>query len=497
MTNRRISNFDDLVAVGATIPEYAGRKPPTETELVAAIITGGDWMKAAATEYGRRFEAVLAVAAATAGQLPDDLENLDLGTEAEAFDPGGLELLDKDGRLPRVAWNFSEDGEIRLPYPVYDADPLSGLAELHAALLYPGVAHDEDADVNSVETWTAAIPRAFELVQRLWRAMPEDKRTLHPVGALIAGYWNRAVPVEPAPKNKRRIFPGPVVHGREEDRRVPKLYTPAHHTDPDNPQRALPGFEHKEGPRIALPLEIWRIGEGREVSPGRGLPVSQRLFIGALVTTKQLDRHGINILDLTLTLRDVKEMLYPNSRPNNTQFWATFLRAVEDLERMPRIPIYRPQTNTTGLRRVLYIPEIPSSPTELDGHVIIRIDLPTGSRNGPMLPLDWLGWAAKDAPAARLLINLAAHWHNPGQSIRPTGRRTDGRGRMWLGSANPEDYPEVSDDNLVTWAFPTAANKNRRRTLHQARQTLAELERAGAVVIEGRKVLPPPDYRAP
>ena len=267
---------------------------------------------------------------------------------------------------------------------------------------------------------------------------------------------------------------------------------PAHRTDPDNPQRALPGFEHKEGPRIALPLEIWSIGEGREVSPGRGLPTAQRLFIGALVTTKQVDHHGMNILDLTLTLRDVKELLYPNSRPSNKQFWAAFLRAVEDLEQMPRIPIYRPQTNTTGLRRVLYVPEIPSSPTELDGPVIIRIDLPTSSRNGPMLPRDWLGWAAKDAPAARLLINLAAHWHNPGQSIRPVGRRTDGLGRMWLGSANSEDYPEVSDDNLVTWAFPTAANKNRRYTLHQARQTLAELERAGAVVIEGRQILPPP-----
>ena len=497
MIYRDSSNFDRLVALGASLPDYAGRKPPTETELAAAIVTGGDWLKDTAKEYGRRFEAVLTVATATAGQLPDDLENLDLGMEDKAFDLDGLEFLDKAGRLPRVAWTFSEDGESRLPYPVYDADPLSGLAELHAALLYPGVAHDEDEDVNAVETWTAAIPHAFDLVHRLWDAVPQDQRPHHPVGALIAGYWNRPVPVEPAPKDKRRIFPGPIVHGREDDRRVPKLYTPAHHTDPDNPQRALPGFEHREGPRIALPLEIWRIGEGREVSPGRGLPVSQRLFIGALVTTKQVDRHGINILDLTLTLRDVKELLYPNSRPNNTQFWATFLRAVEDLERMPRIPIYRPETKTTGLRRVLYVPEIPSSPTELDGHVIIRIDLPTGSRNGPMLPRDWLGWAAKDAPAARLLINLAAHWHNPGQSIRPTGRRTDGLGRMWLGSANPEDYPEVSDDNLVTWAFPTAANKNRRRTLHQARQTLAELERAGAVVIEGQKILPPPDYRTP
>ena len=33
---------------------------------------------------------------------------------------------------------------------------------------------------------------------------------------------------------------------------------------------------------------------------------------------------------------------------------------------------------------------------------------------------------------------------------------------MWLGSKNPADFGEVSDDDLVTWAFPVAANKNRR-----------------------------------
>ena len=69
--------------------------------------------------------------------------------------------------------------------------------------------------------------------------------------------------------------------------------------------------------------------------------------------------------------------------------------------------------------------------------MVIRIDLPTGSRNGPMLPRDWLGWAAKDAPAARLLINLAAHWHNPGRSIRPAGARADGGGPDVAGQQEP------------------------------------------------------------
>ena len=107
--------------------------------------------------------------------------------------------------------------------------------------------------------------------------------------------------------------------------------------------------------------------KGGKSVQARGWPLAQRLFIGALITTKQVDRHGMNSLDMHMTLRDVKELLYPNSRPNNTKFWATFLRAVEDLERMPRIPIYRPETKTTGMRRVLYVPEIPSSPTDLDG----------------------------------------------------------------------------------------------------------------------------------
>ena len=208
MPSSGISSFDDLVATGTSLTQNAGREPLTKTELAAAIVQGGDWLKAATIEYGQRFEAVLTVAAATAGQLPDDLENLDLGMEDEAFNLDGLELHDKAGRVPLVAWNFSEDGELRLPYPVHDADPFSGLAELHAALLYPGVAHDEDAPGDAAATWTAAILHGFDLVQRLWKAMPEDQRTQHPTAALIAGYWTRPVPVEPAPKDKRRILSG-------------------------------------------------------------------------------------------------------------------------------------------------------------------------------------------------------------------------------------------------------------------------------------------------
>ena len=47
MPSSDISSFDDLVANGLRLAEHAGREPVTATELAAAIVQGGDWLKAA------------------------------------------------------------------------------------------------------------------------------------------------------------------------------------------------------------------------------------------------------------------------------------------------------------------------------------------------------------------------------------------------------------------------------------------------------------------
>ena len=357
--------------------------------------------------------------------------------------------------------------------------------EFGAVLLLPGPSASANTPLHMIPY--AEIHQTFDNHPDAGHAIK------YPLTPLVHAWRRRA---EPAPPDKRRILPGKLGMAPEGDRRVPKLYTPAAHV-PDDGQAPLPGFANTSWPAVALPLELWRLGGGPDRSSGRGLPIPLRLFLAALLHTKQADRHGQHILDLSISLREVRRLLYPNGPPSNKQFWPAFRRAVDALRTADGIPIWREDTQTWALRQIVTVPEIPAGPTELDGPVIFRIDLPPGSENGPMVAPSLLHWAANDAPAARLLLNLAYYWNRPGVSLRQAGNRADGQGRFYHQSNNPADYAPVSDDELAAWAYPDDHRKNRRNLRKDAREIRDVLASAGELrIVEGR-ILPPEGYRNP
>ena len=100
-------------------------------------------------------------------------------------------------------------------------------------------------------------------------------------------------------------------------------------------------------------------------------------------------------------------------------------------------------------------------------------------------------WGLKHRREYRALLNLAFWWHIPGQTVRPVGRRADGKGRHWQRATGPDRYPVMSDDELVDIVFPTSGRARVSNLVGEARQVLKNLERAGELrVLEG-KVLPP------
>ena len=318
-----------------------------------------------------------------------------------------------------------------------------------------------------------------------------------PVTPLLQAWLHRPRRVEAAPPNKRHIVPTKLAMAREGDRSNKRFakFTPAAHVvqQPDGGQLVLPGFERPDYPRVALPLELWRIGGGKETSPGRGVPWALRLFMGAILFSPLDQRHGLYPLDIPVALRDLLSWLYPTSnRPGSSRWWPQLIRAVEDLEaHTARIPYRREDTGTLALLRVVAIAEIPATPADLDGPVIFRVDLPPGSENGPRVSTNLLAWAARDAAAFRLLLNLSYHWYNPGRTLRPLGKRADGRGQFWSASRNSDDYDRLTDEGLISYAFPEAARKDRRGLLRDTREALKRLAAAGEVeIIEGH-VLPP------
>ena len=337
-----------------------------------------------------------------------------------------------------------------------------------------------------------ALSRALEIDE-----LCAQRNLDFPVTPLLRAWVHRPRRVEAAPPEKRHIIPTKLAMVREGDRSTNRFakFAPAAHVvqQPDGGQLVMPGFERADYPRIALPLELWRIGGGRETSPGRGVPWALRMFIAAVLFAPVDQRHGHYPLDIPVALRDLLAWLYPASnRPGPSRWWPQLNRAVEALEApTARIPYQREDTGTLALRRVVSVAEIPGTPADLDGPVIFRVDLPLGSENGPQVSPNLLAWGARDAAAFRLLLNLAYSWHNPGRTLRPFGKRADGRGQLWSASRNPDDYDRLTDEELVTYAFPEATRKDRRGLLRDTRQALKRLSAAGEVkIIEGR-VLPP------
>lgn len=318
-----------------------------------------------------------------------------------------------------------------------------------------------------------------------------------PFAPLLRAWLHRPRRVEAAPPEKRRIIPAKLAMAREGDRSNNRFakFAPAAHVvqQQDGKQLAMPGFERADYPRIALPLELWRIGGGKETSPGRGAPWALRIFIAAVLSAPPDQRHGYHPLDIPIALRDLLAWLYPASnRPGPSRWWPQLLRAVEDLEAQnARLPYRREDTGTLALRRVVSVPEYPGTPADLDGPVIFRVDLPPGSENGPQVSPNLLAWGARDAAAFRLLLNLAYYWHNPGRTLRPLGKRADGQGPFWNTSRNPDDYDRLTDEELIAYTFPEAARKDRRGLLRDTRAALKRLSVAGEVEIIKERILPP------
>ena len=395
---------------------------------------------------------------------------------------------------------------------VENACPDEAISEAFKRLL--AAAKPEGAVVPTWLSWIYGIPehvllpsdvidtRRWILEWALSRAHEIDElcalRNLDfPMTPLLHAWLHRPRRVEAAPPEKRHITPTGLAMVREGDRTSKRFskFSPAAHVilQPDGRQLVLPGFERPGYPRIALPLELWRIGGGKETSPGRGVPWALRMFMAAVLFAPLDQRHGLYPLDIPVALRDLLAWLYPASnRPGPSRWWPQLIRAVEALEsQTARIPYRREDTGTLALRRVVSVAEVPGTPADLDGPIIFRVDLPPGSDHGPQVSPNLLAWGARDAAAFRLLLNLAYHWHNPGRTLRPFGKRADGRGHFWSASRNVSDYDPLSDEDLIYYTFPAAARKDRRGLLRDTRETLKRLAAAGEVTIVDGHVLPP------
>ena len=264
-----------------------------------------------------------------------------------------------------------------------------------------------------------------------------------------------------------------------------KLFSPAAHR---RGQLWLPGLEHLETNGPALPLQLYQLGQATKHGGGRGAPLPLRLFIEAVMAVDMKDRRSDNPVALQVTLRDLLNRLYPGPRkPRPNEYWPRLVQAAEELDSMDaRFPWQDPKTGHVTLLRVVSVGGIPRGPDALDDLVRIVVDLPPGSGSGPLITPTLGAWGVRSAPAYNALINLAYRWYDPGVTRHPVGG-----GRWWMQTLDPERYPELTDADVVTITKPLSARADRRHVASEGWETLHELEEAGELRIEGRRVLPP------
>ena len=319
----------------------------------------------------------------------------------------------------------------------------------------------------------------------------------NPLVPLLRAWCDRPRPARVSRRTTERILPARLAMAGDGDSRAGKLFSHAAHSAASQDGLVLPGFPHElQAP--ALPLALYDLGLGASTSSQNGpAPLALRLWVEAILSVMQKDRHGDHPVILEIPLRQLLARLYPRGRPRAARYWPRLMEAVESLDSMAaRVPWYDPDTKRGGLRRVVSVGDIPRGPEALDDIVRIVVDLPPGSEKGPQVPDSLPGWGAQSAKAYRALLNLAYWWHNPGVTIRPIAKRTDGKGRLWVPSDHPEHYSNMSDAELVEIVFPTSKVASFRVLKARAREVLTQLEAAGELRIIKGKVLPPRRHRS-
>ena len=278
-----------------------------------------------------------------------------------------------------------------------------------------------------------------------------------------------------------------------------RLYmTPAHiGRDGEGTLIALPGFEdgRTRGRIPALPVNLYDLGvNAGEARGGRGAaPIAARMLVKLAAAPSAFVRHSSRFLSYEITLRDLRDALYPSERldgtprkpPNVGRMWPRVREAIRVINLDARIPILDPKTGYGHFHHLLRVNEN-FGRIDLNMPIHVVLDIPPDVEGGVQLTASLDQWGAESAPAYRALLGLAFLWHEPGRTHAPMGGR-------WLRRTGPDPYDPLTDDDAIALAFPNSQNPDRSVLSRRAWDALEALEEHGELRIESRRILPPKD----
>ena len=344
-----------------------------------------------------------------------------------------------------------------------------------------------------------------ELAHLVWEEASTNTPGLkHPLAPLIAAWQSGPLEVQAVRDqegNLRADTIAPRIAMRDRgNTKTDRLYlTPAHlGVDNEGSMRPLPGFEEgrRSGRIPVLPVNLYDLGvEAGEARGGSGAaPIPARMLVKLAAAPSAFVRHGERFVTYKITLRDLRNALYPPERLDGRQrrqrsvgeLWPRIREAIRVINLEARIPLVDPETAYGYFHHLLRINEN-FGRIDLDMPIHVVLDIPPNVEGGVQLPVHLDQWGAESAPAYRALIGLSFLWHEPGRTHAPT---KDGR---WLRRKGLDPYDPLTDDDAIALTFPSSTVRNRSVLVRRAWKALEHLEEYEELRIEGRRILPPED----
>ncbi|MDE0205987.1 MAG: hypothetical protein OXP66_08165 [Candidatus Tectomicrobia bacterium] len=296
----------------------------------------------------------------------------------------------------------------------------------------------------------------------------------HPLTEKVRTWWSLPKRVD-RNTHLTRIMPSEVAVAPRAHPRAGRLFQPHGAGRGSEGMPLFPGLEDGEDySRPRLPIHLHRLGLDRQ--HGTGAPLAERMFVEALLgAANQIP----NLPEVySVTFRDFMQALWPGQHLRPSEWLPKVEAAAKALgDREARIAWEDPASGHGGLRQVVAVTDIPRTPDKLEDLVSVTVNLPPGSRAGPLMPEHLLAWGARSHLAFVGLINLGFNWFDPGILRVPSPR-----GRHWLQVQDPERYPDLTPDDLLELFMPhrnwKLGGEARRNALRYVRQTIRLLEAA-------------------
>ena len=314
---------------------------------------------------------------------------------------------------------------------------------------WQSLAPSDDATIESGGSFS-------ELAHLVWEeAATSDPNRQHPLAPLIAAWQSGPLEVQAVREPDGTLRPdtiAPRIAMRDSGNpRADRLYLPPAHisTDSDGSQVTLPGFEggRSTGGIPVLPVNLYDLGvEAGEARGGRGsAPIPARMLVKLAAAPSAYVRHGERFVTYQITLRDLRDALYPPMRldgrrrrlPPVSEMWPRVRAAIRVINEDARIPIIDPETGYGRYHHLLRISEN-FGRIDLNMPIHVVLDIPPEVEGGVELPVRLDQWGAESAPAYRALLGLSFLWHEPGRTHAPT---KDGR---WLRRTGLDPYDPMS-----------------------------------------------------